>query len=95
MSDSKSCLHVLVKGRVQGVWYRASARDQARRLGVAGWVRNRADGSVEALVRGPQPRLAEFVAWCRQGPPGARVDAVETEPLDEAPALPFPFEVQR
>lgn len=71
-----------IVGRVQGVSYRASAQRQAEALGLSGWVANRPDGSVEAVAEGPRERVEAFVAWCRQGPPGARVDdvAVSWEP---------------
>ena len=73
-------LHLQIQGLVQGVGYRWSMVQAARRLGVAGWVRNREDGSVEAMVTGPQAAVDAFVAWARQGPRGARVDAVAIEP---------------
>lgn len=73
-------IRVLVAGRVQGVGYRQSCADQARRHGVAGWVRNRRDGRVEAVLEGPADKVAAMVEWCRHGPPAARVDAVDTEP---------------
>ena len=66
-----------IRGRVQGVWFRASTRDEARRLGLRGWVQNCADGSVHALAEGPRVQLDALVAYCRQGPPHARVDDVE------------------
>lgn len=66
-----------VTGRVQGVGYRDWACDLASRLGLDGFVRNRRDGSVEALVSGDQGAVDAFVAACRTGPPAARVDAVE------------------
>ncbi len=68
---------VLVAGRVQGVWYRASTRAEADRLGLGGWVRNLADGRVEAAFEGPRAAVEEAVAWCRRGPPGARVESCE------------------
>ncbi|WP_373045647.1 acylphosphatase [Vulgatibacter sp.] len=64
-------------GRVQGVFYRASAQRAAEERGLLGWVRNTGDGAVEAVVEGPRPQVEDFVAWCRQGPVGARVDEVE------------------
>ena len=69
-----------VTGRVQGVGYRAWASDSARRLGLSGFVRNRLDGSVELLARGPAEAVAAFEAACRTGPPGARVDTLAREP---------------
>ena len=75
--------HLIIEGIVQGVCYRASLAEQARLLGVAGWVRNRRDGSVEALFAGPATIVAEMVALCRHGPPSARIDNVTRETGDE------------
>lgn len=72
-------VRLIIKGRVQGVWYRASAQKAAQARGLAGWVRNLPDGSVEAIAEGPRETLEAFITWCRQGPPGARVDDVTTE----------------
>jgi acylphosphatase len=74
---------VLITGRVQGVWFRESCRDQAQAAGVAGSVRNLADGRVEVVLEGPPAAVDEVVAWCRHGPPRARVDGIEV--VDEAP----------
>lgn len=63
----------MVRGRVQGVYYRASAADHARGLGLGGWVRNLPDGAVEAVAEGEREAIERFVAWCRTGPPLARV----------------------
>jgi acylphosphatase len=72
-------------GRVQGVFFRESTRQHANQLGVTGWVRNRLDGSVEALVQGDAIAVEAMVAWARRGPDAARVDHVEVETLrDEA-----------
>jgi acylphosphatase len=71
----------IVSGRVQGVSFRASTAPEARRLGLAGWVRNRIDGSVELEVEGDPDRVAELLAWCEQGPPSARVSRVAIEEL--------------
>ena len=68
---------VLVSGRVQGVWFRESCREQAMAVGVVGWVRNLADGRVEAVLEGPEAAVARVVAWCCEGPRRARVDGVE------------------
>lgn len=75
--------HVLVRGRVQGVFFRDSALRLARELGVAGWIRNRADGAVEAVFEGPPGAVDRIVEWARQGPRGARVERVEI--VDEEP----------
>ena len=65
-----------IHGRVQGVYYRASMVQQAETLGVTGWVRNRVDGSVEALVQGPPEQVQALIDWARQGPARAQVDRV-------------------
>ncbi len=75
-----------VTGRAQGVGFRESRRREARRLGVAGTVRNRGDGSVEAVFEGPAPAVGQMVAWCRHGPRSAHVrDVAGTveRPIDE------------
>jgi acylphosphatase len=72
-------VHLLIHGLVQGVFYRASARDEAARRGLAGWVRNLPDGSVECVAEGDEAALRALVAWCRGGPPGARVERVVEE----------------
>ena len=77
MSSARG-VHLTISGRVQGVAFRAHARDEARRLGVAGWVRNRADGTVEALFEGTPEAVAAAVEWCHRGPSWARVERVET-----------------
>ena len=68
---------VVVRGSVQGVFFRAETRDRARSLGLAGWVRNAPDGTVEAAFEGDDDRVESMVEWCRRGPSGARVDDVE------------------
>lgn len=77
---------IRVEGRVQGVWYRAWTQERAQALGVAGWVRNRRDGAVEALISGPEDAVDRLIEACRDGPPSARVTAVseaEAEPPSE------------
>ena len=74
---------VIVRGHVQGVFFRESARRHAERAGVAGWIRNNADGSVEAVLEGEREDVERVVAFCRDGPRGAVVDGVEV--LDEEP----------
>ena len=69
-------VRVIVTGRVQGVWFRDSCRDQARSENVNGFARNRADGTVEVELEGTEPAVGRMIAWCRVGPPRARVDAV-------------------
>jgi acylphosphatase len=76
-----------IHGRVQGVFYRASAVDAARPLGLAGWVRNRADGTVEAFVQGDETAVERFVDWAREGPRHARVDRIEESEADVDPEL--------
>ncbi len=87
-------LHLLVGGRVQGVSFRQSTRDQARALGLDGWVRNLPDGRVEALAEGPPDALRALERWCHTGPPGAAVTGVEAR-WSPAEALPPGFEVRR
>ena len=70
-------VHVVVTGRVQGVWFRESCRDRALAEGISGWVHNRSDGAVEAEFEGTEPAVERLVAWCREGPSRARVDGVD------------------
>ena len=72
-------VHVIVRGRVQGVYFRASTRDRARQLSLAGWVRNCPDGSVELIAEGQEGQLEQLVTWCHNGPPGAAVAEVNVE----------------
>jgi acylphosphatase len=74
---------VTIRGRLQGVGYRAWLEVQARASDLEGWVRNRRDGVVEALFSGPATMVAEMVALCRHGPPSARVENVISETADE------------
>ena len=82
MSDREqpTTYHLRAAGRVQGVAFRESMRAEALRLGVHGWVRNRRDGSVEAVVHGPRAAVEAIVAWARRGPPAARVAQLTVEP---------------
>ena len=75
---------VVVSGRVQGVFFRDSARREARRLGVTGWVRNRPDGKVEAHVEGAADSVMQLVAWCRSGPRHADVDEIDVREAEPA-----------
>jgi acylphosphatase len=76
--------HVRVHGRVQGVFFRAEARERARSLGLAGWVRNAPDGTVEAVFEGGRERVESLVRWCERGPTGAEVDRVDVDWQDQA-----------
>ncbi|APH56386.1 Acylphosphatase [Granulibacter bethesdensis] len=82
-----SAKHVLISGVVQGVGYRAWLRSRAEALGLSGWVRNRLDGRVEALIAGDIAAVEELIRACRTGPSAARVDMIE-EHLDTAPTTP-------
>jgi len=84
MSSMKR-LHVVISGRVQGVFFRARTHDMARALLLTGWVKNRSDGSVEAVFEGEEDDLKAMLAWCRKGPPAAKVTRVEVneEPLSD------------
>jgi acylphosphatase len=79
MQDDETAILVRVSGRVQGVSYRVWARDEAGRFGLAGWVRNEADGSVAALLVGPPEQVGHMLAAMRRGPPGASVALLTTE----------------
>ena len=84
-------LRLRIRGRVQGVWFREATRIEADRLGVRGWVRNCADGSVEAVLEGSRGAVRELEAWCNHGPPAARV--VEVQAGEEPPAAERMFRV--
>jgi acylphosphatase len=83
-----------VRGRVQGVAYRASTRYEARRLGLSGWVKNLPDGSVELEAQGEPDVVAALLAWCEHGPPAARVSGVEVEELPAVADAPLAFDVR-
>ena len=72
-------VHLFIKGRVQGVFFRATLRDLALRLGINGWVRNLWGSGVEAALEGEEKQVKEMIDWSHQGPPGARVDEVEVD----------------
>ena len=71
-------IHLVVRGRVQGVYFRASAQREARGLGLTGWVKNRNDGAVELVAEGEEDQVKDFLAWAQHGPSTARGDKVET-----------------
>lgn len=81
--------HFVIRGKVQGVSYRASAQQAAERIGVNGWVRNRPDGSVEALAQGDPSQLEAFERWLWQGPAPASVSNVESEAKKPEPLADF------
>ena len=87
-------LHAVVSGRVQGVGYRATTFDEARRLGLAGWVRNRVDGSVEVLAEGPRAKLDLLLDYMRCGPRGAHVASVAAD-WSDAQGASMPFQIKR
>lgn len=76
-------VHLLISGKVQGVFFRASARNLARELGLRGWIRNNEEGKVESMATGESEALQLFVEWCRSGPPDAEVTEVEVIPAEE------------
>ena len=75
-------IRLTIKGKVQGVFYRATAKDVAELIGVKGWVRNLPDNNVEITATAPEETLQKFINWCKQGPPRARVEDVIVEELD-------------
>jgi acylphosphatase len=85
-------VHVVVSGRVQGVWYRQSCQERAQASGVTGWVRNLSDGTVEATLEGERPAVDALVAWMAEGPPSAVVEGLEV--TDRQPSGATRFEVR-
>jgi acylphosphatase len=75
--------HLLIKGKVQGVFYRATAKEVAERIGITGWVKNTPEGHVEATVSGTEKQVQEFIAWCRQGPQKAVVTGVDVQDVPD------------
>lgn len=78
-AGEKVRVHLVIEGRVQGVFFRASALKYATRFGATGWVRNCPDGSVEIVAEGERRSIEKLIDWCRQGPPGAEVRQVHTQ----------------
>lgn len=85
-------IHLTVKGKVQGVFYRVSAKKAADRLGITGWVKNTASGDVEIMASGEKGALQEYIDWCKQGPSGARVREVVIAPGEGSTFLNFAIE---
>lgn len=75
----KSRVHIVIYGIVQGVGYRYSTYRKALQLGITGWVRNKNDGSVEAVFEGAREKLEEMLSWCREGPSGAYVSEIKVQ----------------
>jgi len=75
----KTNVHVAISGRVQGVWFRASTKQKAEQLGLTGWVRNTAEGNVEAIFEGEEDLIKEMVDWCHRGPSSAQVKHVKVK----------------
>ena len=79
-------IHIIISGRVQGVWFRASTKQMAKQLGLTGWVRNTPDGCVEAVFEGEENIINKMIEWCHKGPPLSKVKNVEVknqEPTNE------------
>ena len=94
MTDERKRVHLRIHGHVQGVWFRESARQEAGRTGVVGWIRNTPEGEVEAVAEGPTDAVEAFVRWCHRGPAAARVAGVDR--VDAAPTGEFArFDVRR
>ncbi|MEJ0009321.1 MAG: acylphosphatase [Alphaproteobacteria bacterium] len=83
------CIRVVIRGRVQGVYYRAWTVGAAKERGLTGWVRNRSDGSVEAVLCGPAERVEDMLEACKEGPPSARVADIERAAHDDPPPAGF------
>lgn len=74
-------IHILVHGRVQGVWFRAGTKERADELGILGWVKNRPEGTVEIHAEGEKSQLENFISWCRKGTPAANVTSLDLSPI--------------
>ncbi len=82
-------VHLIIKGLVQGVFYRATAKEIADKLGLKGWVKNTDEGNVEALVNGNENNLKEFIEWCKKGPRNAKVSEVVWNEIEEVACKDF------
>lgn len=91
---AEKTVHAIVEGRVQGVFYRASTQEEAQRIGVNGWVRNRADGSVEVLVTGDADRVDRLIGWLSEGPPMSQVSRVSIEEQGDSASVFNGFEIR-
>jgi len=95
VDEQARSVEIVVRGRVQGVGFRYSTVDEARAVGVRGWIRNEADGSVRIAAAGTPEQIEALKRWCGHGPARARVDDLEVVPRDGGSDLPLPFEVRR
>jgi acylphosphatase len=80
-----STWHLVIHGEVQGVFFRASAKEVADELGLMGWVRNTAEGDVEIKISGDEAQLKKFIQWCDHGPKGAHVHSMDTNQIEDEP----------
>ena len=87
--SGRKAVRARISGRVQGVWYRGWTMERATALGLSGWVRNRADGTVEALFAGPADAVDAILAACREGPPAAVIHDIAVEPTEDPGTGPF------
>jgi acylphosphatase len=92
-SNDQERAHVRISGQVQGVFFRDSTRQKAEELGLAGWVKNTPDGSVEAVFEGPSEKVREMLRWCEEGPRQASVENVDTD-IEDAGGELSGFEVR-
>ncbi|MFO0617995.1 MAG: acylphosphatase [Polyangiaceae bacterium] len=88
-------VELTIRGRVQGVYFRASMEAEGNRLGLRGWVKNREDGGVEACIEGPEAVVHELIAWAHHGPPAASVSHVEVRRMDQERPEPAGFRTAR
>lgn len=84
-----AAIHLIIKGKVQGVFFRVSAKKKADLFGVTGWVQNTKEGDVEIVAQGTEQQIKQFVEWCKQGPSRARVENVLTADAEEQPLKEF------
>jgi len=75
----KSNVHVIISGKVQGVWFRANTKQKAEQYGITGWIKNTKEGNVEAVFEGENKHIKELIEWCQRGPPLAEVEDVIVE----------------
>lgn len=85
--EEKTRAHLVISGRVQGVFFRAETQRAAELYGITGWVRNKPDGTVEAVVEGARPDVVSLINWCKNGPPISRVDGVDVNWQDHESAF--------